>query len=134
VTLAELKADVVILACAISAGIHGALAPDHFSEGAGAGLGFVASAVGLAGVAVWLTARPANRLALAAAAGIFLGLLASYALAVTSGLPLLHPEPEPIDGLALATKAIEAFGLAAASSLLWRPAAALNPQPKGTLT
>jgi hypothetical protein len=134
VTLAELKADAVILACAISAGIHGALAPDHFNEGAGAGLGFVASAVALAGVAVWLTARPASRLALAAAAGVFVGLLASYALAVTSGLPLLHPEPEPIDGLALATKAIEAFGLAAASSLLWRRAAALNPQPKGTLT
>jgi hypothetical protein len=81
-----------------------------------------------------LTARPASRLAFGAAAGAFLGLLASYALAVTSGLPLLHPEPEPIDGLALATKAIEAFGLAAASSLLWRPAAALSPQPKGTLT
>jgi hypothetical protein len=134
VTLAELKPDVVILACAISAGIHGALAPDHFSEGAGAGLGFVASAVALASVAVWLTARPASRLALAAAAAVFVGLLASYALAVTSGLPLLHPEPEPIDALALATKAIEALGLAGASSLLWRPVAAFNPQPKGTLT
>ena len=131
-TLAELKADVVILACAVSAGIHGALAPNHFSEGAGAGFGFVASAVALAGVAVWLTARPASRLAPAAAAAVFVGLLATYVLAVTSGLPLLHPEPEPVDALALATKAIEAFGLAAASSLLWRPAGALNPQPKGT--
>jgi hypothetical protein len=134
VTLVELEADVVILACAVSAGIHGALAPDHFSEGAGAGLGFVASAVALAGVAVWLTARPASRLALAAAAVVFVGLLVSYAFAVTSGLPLLHPEPEPIDGLALATKAIEVLGLAAAASLLWRPVAALSPQPKGTLT
>ena len=133
-TLAELKGDVVILACAVSAGIHGALAPDHFSEGAGAGFGFVASAVALAGVAVWLTAGPASRLALAAAAAVFVGLLASYALAVTSGLPLLHPEPEPINGLALATKAIEVLGLAAASSLLWRPVAAWNSQPKGTLT
>jgi hypothetical protein len=134
VTLAELKADVVILACAISAGIHGALAPDHFREGAGAGLGFVVSAVALACVAMWLTARPASRLALAGAAVVFVGLLASYALAVSSGLPLLHPEPEPIEGLALATKAIEALGLAAASSLLWRPVAAFNPQPKGTLS
>jgi hypothetical protein len=132
VTLAELKGDVVILACAVSAGIHGALAPDHFSEGAGAGLGFVASALALAGVAVWLTARPASRLVLAAAAAVFVGLLASYALAVTSGLPLLHPEPEPVDAFGLATKAIEAVGLAAASSLLWRPVAALSPQPKGT--
>jgi hypothetical protein len=132
VTLAELKGDVLILACAISAGIHGALAPTHFSEGAGAGVGFVAATIALAGLVVWLTLRPTSSLALAAAAAVLLGLFASYALAVTSGLPLLHPEPEPVDGLALATKAIEALGLVAASSLLWRPAAALTPQPKGT--
>jgi hypothetical protein len=131
VKLAELKGDVVILACAISAGIHGALAPTHFSEGAGAGVGFVAATIALAGLVVWLTLRPTSSLALAAAAAVFLGLLASYALAITSGLPLLHPEPEPVDGLALTTKAIEAFGLVAALSLLWRPAVALNPQPKG---
>jgi hypothetical protein len=132
VTLAELKGDVVILASAVSAGIHGALAPTHFSEGAGAGVGFVAATIALAGLVVWLTLRPTSSLAFAAAAAVFLGLLASYILAVTSGLPLLHPEPEPVDGLALATKAIEAFGLAAASSLVWRPVAALSPQPKGT--
>jgi hypothetical protein len=131
VKLAEFKGDVVILACAISAGIHGALVPTHFSEGAGAGAGFVAATSALAGLVVWLTLRPTSSLALAAAAAVFLGLLASYALAVTSGLPLLHPEPEPVDGLALATKAIEALGLLAASTLRWRPAAALNPQPKG---
>jgi hypothetical protein len=131
VTLTELKGDVVIVACAISAGIHGALAPTHFSEGAGAGVGFVAATIALAGLVVWLTLRPTSSLALAAAAAVFLGLLASYALAVTSGLPLLHPEPEPVDGLALATKAIEALGLVAASSQLWRPAAALKPQSKG---
>jgi hypothetical protein len=132
VTLAELRGDVVILACAISAGIHGALAPDHFSEGAGAGLGFVAATVALASLVVWLTARPASRLGLAVTAAVFLGLLGSYALAVTSGLPLLHPEPEPVDGLALTTKAIEAVGLAASASLLWRPLAAFTPQPEGT--
>ena len=131
-TLAELKGDVVILACAISAGIHGALAPGHFSEGVGAGMGFVASTVALAGVAVWLTARPTSALALVAAAAVFLGLIATYALAVTSGLPLLHPEAEPAAGLALATKAVEAVGLVVAASLLRRPLAALNPQPKGT--
>ena len=131
-TLAELKGDVVILACAISAGIHGALAPGHFSEGVGAGMGFAASTVALAGVAVWLTARPTSELALATAAAVLLGLLAAYALAVTTGLPLLHPEGEPVDGLALATKAVEVVGLAAAGSLLWRPVIAMNPQPKGT--
>jgi hypothetical protein len=134
VSLAELKGDVVVLACAISAGIHGALVPGHFDEGTGAGLGFAAATVSLAGLVVWLTRRPANLPALTTAAAMFAGLLVSYALAITTGLPVLHPDPEPVDGLALATKAIEAAGLLAATSLLWRPFAATLPQPKGTLT
>jgi hypothetical protein len=133
-SLAELEGDVVILVCAISAGIHGALVPGHFDEGIGAGLGFVAATVALAGLVVWLTWRPANALALGAAALTLGGLLASYALATTTGLPVLHPHPEPIDGLALATKAIEAAGLVAATSLLWRHIAVTIPQPKGTVT
>jgi hypothetical protein len=134
VTIAELEADVVILACAVSAGIHGALVPGHFDDGTGAGLGFVAATVALAGLVVWLTLRPASAPALAAAAAVLLGLLATYALAITTGVPLLHPEPERVDGLALATKAFEAIGLVAASSLLRRPLSALLPQPKGTTT
>jgi hypothetical protein len=135
VTLDELKSDIVVLACAISAGIHGALAPGHFSEGAGAGLGFVTASIALAVLAAWLSVRPASRLALAATAAVFLALLAGYGLAVTSGLPLLHPEPEPVDGLALTTKAFEVVGLLAAASVLRRPRiAATLPQPKGRLT
>jgi hypothetical protein len=135
VSLAEIKGDVVILACGISAGIHGALVPQHFDEGIGAGLGFVVATVALAGLVVWLTRRPANASALVAAALTFAGLLASYALATTTGLPVLHPDPEPVDGLALITKAIEASGLLAAASLLWRPrVAATLTQPKGRLT
>jgi hypothetical protein len=131
----ELRRDIVILACAISAGIHGALVPDHFDESIGAGLGFAAATVLLAALAVALTLRSAR--ALAGAAAVFAGLLASYALATTTGLPVLHPDPEPVDGLALATKAIEAIGLLAALRLLrrGRPAFAAGlPQTKGTLT
>jgi hypothetical protein len=121
VNLAELKGGAVILACAISAGVHGALVPDHFAESIGAGLGFVAATVLLAPLAVWLTWRPAARSALGATAAVLLGLLASYAMAVTSGLPVLHPDPEPLNGLALTTKAVEIVGLLAATSLLWNP-------------
>jgi hypothetical protein len=134
VKLAELKGDVVILACAISAGIHGALVPAHFDEGTGAGLGFAAATLALAGLVIWLTRRPASQSALAAAAVTFAGLLGSYALATTTGLPVLHPDPEPVDGLALATKAIEAVGLLAATSLLRRSDAVIALRPKGTLT
>jgi hypothetical protein len=117
-TLAELRTDVVILACATSAGIHGALAPDHFEEGIGAGLGFVGATVLLAGLAIVLTRKPAQ-LALVATVAVF---------------PVLHPEAEAIDGLALFTKAIEAVGLVLGASLV-RPSLAITlRQPKGTLT
>jgi hypothetical protein len=123
----------VIITCAISAGIHGALAPEHFAEGMGAGIGFVAATVALAALAVALTVRPAGALPLTAAVAVFAGLLASYALAITTGVPVLHPDREPADGLALATKAIEAVGLLAAWSLLRRPSLAFPiPHPKGT--
>jgi hypothetical protein len=130
-----LRRDVVILACAVSAGIHGALAPAHFAEGAGAGVGFVASSILLAVLAVGLTVRPESSVLLAGAALVFAGLLASYALATTTGLPLLHPQPEPVDGLALATKAFEAVGLVTALNLLWRRlGVSPTPQPKGQPT
>jgi hypothetical protein len=130
-TLADLRCDVVILACAISAGIHGALAPEHFEEGAGAGLGFVAAAIALATLAVALTYLPTSTFALAAAALVFAGLLVSYGLAVTTGVPVLHPHSEPVEALALFTKGVEVVGLLAALSLLWRPAAAgEGPRPE----
>ena len=131
----ELRRDLVVLACAISAGIHGALVPDHFHEGPGAGAGFVAATVLLAAVVLVITFRPADARGPLAAVAVLLGLLVSYVLAVTTGVPVLHPEAEPIDGLALATKAVEAAGLLAALELMRRsrPAAALL-LPKGTLT
>jgi hypothetical protein len=132
---AELRGDVVILVCAVSAGIHGALVPNHFDEGTGAGLGFVLATVVLVALAIGLTRHAESELLLACAMVTFLGLLASYLLAVTTGLPVFHPNPEPVEGLALATKAIEAVGVLAAWSLLRRPRASLAlHQPKGTLT
>ena len=125
-TLAELQRDVVILACAISAGIHGALVRDH--------PGFAAATVALAAIVVWLTRRPESGSGLLASAACLLGLLVAYGLAVTSGVPLLHPHPEPVDGLAIATKAVEAVGLLAAVSLLWQPLTSTQPRLKGTTT
>ena len=133
-TLAELRTDCVILACAISAGVHGALIPDHFGEGAAAGLAFVVATLVLAGLAVVLTRRP-TQLALIATIALFAGLIASYALVITAGMPVLHPEQEAVEGLPLFTKAIEATGLLLAASLLRRPSLVFNlTQPKGTLT
>jgi hypothetical protein len=132
VTRADLGSDLAVLACAISAGIHGALVPRHAGEGIGPGVGFAAATVALAAIVVWLTWRPASTLALAAAAATLSGLLASYGLAVTTGVPFLHPLPEPVDGLAFATKAIEAIGLLATTSLLRRRVAIIR-RSKGAL-
>ena len=115
--MSRFERDIVILVCAISAGVHAALTPDHFGEGLGAGLGFLVATVLLASLAVALT-RSAGPPALALTVATMTGLIAAYALAITTGLPLLHPEVEPVEGLALATKAIEAAGLVAAAHLL----------------
>jgi hypothetical protein len=132
---ASLHRDLVIVACALSAGIHAALTPSHLGEGSAAGGGFLAAAVLLGALTVALT-RHATAPMLALAALTLAGLIASYALAITSGLPVLHPSPEPVDGLAVATKLVEAVGLAAALALLWRgrPAVAFHPARKGTMT
>ena len=116
--MTSLKRDLVVVAAAVSAGIHGALAPDHLRERAAAGGGFVAATLLLATSVVLLTHVPESVWALVVAALVFAGLLAGYALAVTIGLPLLHPEPEPVDGLGLVTKAVEAVGLALSLDLV----------------
>jgi drug/metabolite transporter (DMT)-like permease len=129
----ELERDLVIVACAISAGIHAALTPGHFAEGAGAGLGFLLSAVLLAGLAVALT-RGAGRSGYAATVLTLTGLIVAYVLAITSGMPVLHPEPEPVDGLALGTKAIEVAGLVAAAHLLLQGRSLALIRTEGKLT
>jgi len=131
---AELRTDGVIVACAVSAGIHAALAPEHFRETTGAGIGFVAATVVLGVLAVVLTLRPSEP-AFAAAALVFAGLIGSYVLAVTTGIPVIHPDVDSVEGLALATKAIEAGALVFAV-FAWRPLRVPTPltQPRGTLT
>jgi hypothetical protein len=131
ITRQAIERDVVITACAVSAGIHAALVPDHLTEGTAAGVGFAVAALLLAVAAVALTRRWTATL-LAATAALFVGLLASYAFAVTTGVPVLHPDAESIDGLALFTKAVELLGLAAAADLLARSAPFLIRRPKGS--
>jgi hypothetical protein len=91
VTFSELKLDVVILSCAVSAGIHAALVPDHFDEGAGPGIGFVLATVLLSVLAVALTRSPSQPVLLAAVV-VFAGLIVAYVVVLVAGLPVLHPE------------------------------------------
>jgi hypothetical protein len=127
--------DVAIASCAASAGIHGALTPDHFGEGTGAGGGFLVATALLAALAAAMLLRPESRTAVALAGAVLAGLIVAYGLAVTTGVPILHPEQEPVEGLALGTKLVEAAGLVAAWLVLQRAGRTVpaRTRPKGTL-
>lgn len=135
--VARVALDALIVSCAVSAGIHAALTPEHLREEPAAGIGFLVSTVLLAALGVALTFRPVSRNAVLAAGALLAGLVVAYAFAVTTGVPVLHPDVEPADELGLTTKAVELAGLAAALHLAAprRPAGRLTRlQPKGTTT
>ena len=133
-TLTErFQRDLVIVSCAVSAGLHAGLVPEHLAESRALGGSFALATVLLAAVAAALSRRPGSSAVLAAAGALFAGLIASYALAVTVGLPFLHPDPEPVESVAVLTKTVETVGLLAAVGLL-RASHLANPQVKGELT
>jgi hypothetical protein len=118
-------ATVAVFACAASAGAHAGLVPEHLREAPRLGAAFVVSVVLLALAGAALTIRPRSRRVAQATALLLAGLIAAYAAARTTGIPLLAPEPEAADGVGLATKLVEAAGLACA---LWlsQPAGGLR--------
>ena len=126
-----MKRDLALITAAISAGVHAALVPEHFHERFAAGAGFVGATVLLGALVVWLTYSPRNARAVSALALVFAGLIASWALAVTSGVPVLVPEPEAVDGVAVATKLIEAAGLLLALGLVRAEGNGFVLQPEG---
>jgi hypothetical protein len=122
------RRDLIVVACAVSAGVHAALVPEHFAHGAAAGLSFAAAAALLAVAAVAVTVRQTAPV-FAGTAALLFGLIAAYVLTTTTGLPVVHPEPEPVGSLAAVTKMIEAAGLVAALRHLrreWIPAAVIG--------
>jgi hypothetical protein len=110
-------ADLVVAACAISAGAHAALVPSHLDHEPQIGVAFIVAVVLLLGAGAALVHSPSSARAAQAAALLFAGLIASYAAATTVGIPLLSLEPEAIDGMALVTKFVESLGLLLALTL-----------------
>ena len=109
-------AELVLAACAISAGAHAALVPSHI-EHPQLGLAFVVAVGVLLTVGATVVLSPGTARAAQAAALVFAALIASYVAATTVGLPLLSVEPEPVDGVALVTKLVESVGLVFALKL-----------------
>ena len=124
ITRAAIERDVVILACAISAGIHAALVPDHFAEGTAPGAGFAIAA------ALLLAARRCADATAVSGCGARRGggLSAACSSATASlldvpGYPCCIRSPEPIEALAVVTKA------SSPSASWWRPDALRDRPP-----
>ena len=72
----------------------------------------------LVALTIGLTARPESRAVEESFATlVLLGLLVSYAVASAIGIPVLHPDVDPIDTVGVLTKAVELTGLALAGGL-----------------
>jgi hypothetical protein len=97
----------LLAACAFSAGVHVALAPEHLAESAPLGLGFLASAALLLALGLGIYARP-DSVRLPPLIAILSGaLIGAYVASRTVGLPVLHPAPEAVDPLGMITKGVE---------------------------
>jgi hypothetical protein len=110
--------DVLVVAGAISAGVHAGLAPEHLHEWLPLGASFVAAAAAAAlGVAA-LVLRPASVWPPRALAALLAGLVVAYAATRLAALPPLDPDREPLDALGVCTSALEAAGVVAAFRLV----------------
>ena len=101
----------MVAACAISAGAHAGLVPEHLREAPQLGVAFVVSVGLLGAAAVALAIRPECLRAAQGAAVLLAGLIALYAASRSTGLPLLEPHAEPLDAVGVTTKLVEAVGL-----------------------
>jgi drug/metabolite transporter (DMT)-like permease len=114
----------VIVACAVSAGVHAGLVPSHLGEDPKLAVAFVLVAAFVFACTIALTrSSPPSRLTVGVAASALAALIAAYAASRTVGLPLAREHTEPLDTLGLVTNAIEAVGLIAALRL-YEPAGA----------
>jgi hypothetical protein len=105
---------VLLLAGAVSAGVHAGLAPEHLHERLPLGASFVAAAAAAALAVAALVLRPASPWPPRVLGALLGGLVVAYALTRLTALPPLDPEREALDLLGVCTCAVEAAGLAAA--------------------
>jgi hypothetical protein len=103
--------DLVLAACAISAGVHAALVPSHLQHEPRIGLAFLAAVGLLVAVGAAVARRPGRARPVQASALLFAGLITAYAAAITSGIPVLAPHAGAVDGVAVMTKLAELVGL-----------------------
>jgi hypothetical protein len=112
-----LSRNVVLVACAASAGVHVGLVPSHLVENLWLGTAFAASVVLLLAliVSVWRAGDP--RRSAPPAAAVLAALVVAYSLSRTVGLAPLEEDVEPVDAIGLLTQGVQVAGLIAALHL-----------------
>jgi drug/metabolite transporter (DMT)-like permease len=125
----NLARNLLIAACAVSAGVHAGLVPEHLSEDPKLGVAFALAAVLLVALVLALVRSDQP----AAPAALLLGvLILSYGMSRTVGLPLAREHTEPFDALGVVTQAVQAVGLVAALRLREPAGAIRRPrEPRG---
>lgn len=109
-----LARNVVLMACAASAGVHAGLVPSHLAENVWLGIAFT-GAVGLLLALTMSVARTGHPRGPAAAAAVLMAvLIVAYSLSRTVGLTPLEEHVEPVDALGVLTQAAQVGGLIAA--------------------
>ena len=96
--------DAVAVVCAASAGVHAALVPEHLRDGTLIGAAFALSALLLAAAALRVRTCPTTASWVAV---VLLAVGGSYLFSRTSGIPLLIPDPEPVDPVGTLTSLAE---------------------------
>ena len=112
------RTGLLALAVTFSAGIHAALAPEHLKEMPPLGYAFIVAAA-IGAVLAWaLVSRPNDR-RISLLAGIFcLGQIVTWVLFVTTSVPGFSGTPEPVESIALVSKAAELLGIVIALQLV----------------
>jgi hypothetical protein len=116
----------LVLAGAVSAGVHAGLAPEHLHEWPPLGAAFVAAAVAAALAVAALVLRPASPWPPLALGALLGGLVVAYALTRLAALPPLDPGREALDLVGVCTCAVEVLGVVGAMRL-GRLSLALTP-------
>ena len=106
--------NVVLVACAASAGVHAGLVPSHLDENLWLGIAFAASVGLLLALTVSLARTGDPRRRAAPAAAVLAALIVAYSLSRTVGLAPLEEHVEPVDAIGLLTQGVQAAGLVAA--------------------
>lgn len=111
------RTGLLALAVTFSAGIHAALVPEHLKEMPPLGYAFIVAAVTGGAIAVALVTRPGDH-RVPLLAGLFcIGQIVVWGMFVTVQVPLFSGTPEPIETIALVSKAAELVGLGLALRL-----------------